>query len=287
MNIRLKRFGIVITLLVATLFAGCAHIPDAPSGTKTETLFLDHKDKNGNPIKLEFELHLPPGNGPFDIVLYSHGGPPPNNRGFVTKAYDMAGPFLKRNIAVASIMRQGRWKSGGSPSLPRCRMDQGIASVEEGVGDTEVGLSFIKQSPLFAGKKVYMTGTSQGGLMTMILASRHPETINKAFAFASGWYATGFNATDCIPFVQNFQNKMFEDVAKRTAAPTLFLYASNDSYFPPNSVTEAFGKYKAKGGTGVLKTYPDVIHLHGDGHYMFRSPEIWEKDVMEFLGLEK
>ncbi len=287
MNSSLQRLGVILAILVTALLMGCAVVPGAPEGSHAETVTLDSKDPSGNPIKLKMILYLPPGNGPFDVMLYAHGGPIRNKTYVVNMPEDSASPFLKNNIAVAFLIRQGRGGSEGDVSLPGCVLQELLVSLEEGMKDMETSLDYVKQSPLFMGKKVYTVGSSQGGMLAATLAARHPDVISKAVAFAPGWIATGYVGY-CSRTAQRLQNYLFTDViAKSTAASTLFIHANNDSYHPPASVFESFRLYKTYGGTGVMKMYPDTHTRYNDGHFIIHRPDVWEDDVTAFLGVQK
>jgi len=52
----------------------------------------------------------------------------------------------------------------------------------------------------------------------------------------------------------------------RTRIPTLWLYAENDSLFPPELVTRMRDAYAASGGHAELRMFPPVMH---DGHRLF------------------
>jgi len=52
----------------------------------------------------------------------------------------------------------------------------------------------------------------------------------------------------------------------RTRIPTLWLYAENDSLFPPELVTRMRDAYAASGGRAELRMFPPVVH---DGHRLF------------------
>jgi hypothetical protein len=52
----------------------------------------------------------------------------------------------------------------------------------------------------------------------------------------------------------------------RTSVPTLWLYAENDSLFPPALVTRMRDAYAQAGGRAELRMFPPVL---GDGHALF------------------
>jgi hypothetical protein len=49
---------------------------------------------------------------------------------------------------------------------------------------------------------------------------------------------------------------------------------------------EAFDRYKEKGGTGTLKTYPSVYTSTGGGHALPERPEVFKEDVLRFFDIK-
>ncbi len=52
----------------------------------------------------------------------------------------------------------------------------------------------------------------------------------------------------------------------RSSVPSLWLYAENDSLFPPELVTRMHGAYVQAGGRAELRMVPPIVH---DGHNLF------------------
>jgi dienelactone hydrolase len=267
----------------SVLLGGCVTIPGAPEGSKSETVFIDHVNAQGAPIKLEVVIYLPPGNGPFDVALFNHGSHTAANPSFVLKGEENVAPFLKKRIAVVALIRQGRGASGGSVANLNCNQTLSAQGFERDYRDVLTGLRFIEQSPLFRGRKVYTYGQSRGGMLSAMLAVREPMRIAGAVGFGTGWQAVG-TANSCRNG-QDLHDVYFQRLASEEASPTLFLYAENDSFFPPSSNTRSFELYQKAGGTGTMKTYPFVSNRLGDGHYFFLRPDVWGDDVVNFLKL--
>lgn len=264
-------------MLVALIVAGCASVPE---GTKVETIFLDHVDASGKPIKLEARLYLPPGNGPFDVVLYSHGGHASTNPSAVESYAGIASMFLERRVAFFALHRQGRGGSGGTVSNANCNPAGAIRAYTQDYGDVLIGLQFIKKSPITEGKRVFSVGYSRGGTLSAGLAVREHTAVAKAVSLAPGWLAIW-----SCPNGQDLHNTLFERLASPSASPTLFLYAENDGHHPSKSNAAAFGRYKAKGGTGTMKTYPAAYTSTGGGHALPEKPEVYREDVLRFFDI--
>jgi dienelactone hydrolase len=236
---------------------------------KTSSFFGDQKA-----IKLEATLYKPKGDGPFPLLLFSHGstgGVIPATR--TLRPSWLADLALERGFVVLAPMRRGRGASEGSYD-ESYQCDYGVqdAGVRNAIEDTDAALAYARTLPFVDASRVVLAGASRGGILSTIYAMRRPGVALGVVNFVGGWHGaqchTGFNST------------MFAEAGKAAKTPALWLYAENDRYYLPATVQGYAKAYADAGAKMQLRIFPSEGK---DGHgFYFRSQE-WKKDLGEFL----
>jgi pimeloyl-ACP methyl ester carboxylesterase len=127
-----------------------------------------------------------------------------------------------------------------------------------------------------------VVGQSTGGWATLAYDSvRRP----KAVAFVNmaggrGGRANGEPDSNCRPDLLVAAARRY---GESTVVPQLWVYARNDSFFPPDLVGQMYAAFTAAGGRAELV---QLGAFGGDGHGLFYAPggsAVWGPSVERYL----
>jgi hypothetical protein len=110
--------------------------------------------------------------------------------------------------------------------------------------------------------RVIAVGQSLGGGTVLAFAARRPAGLIGVVNVSGGvWRSDGNGVCDFEALTSAMAT-----FGARTHVPTLWLYAENDSLFPPAVVTRMHTAYTEAGGVAKLWMFPPILH---DGHNLF------------------
>jgi dienelactone hydrolase len=236
-------------------------------------------------LSMRATLFRPPGEGPFPLAVINHGSEQdPANRSLMPMPAfkSVTAWFLERGYAVLLPQRPGHGETGG-----RYLENQGAcwsASFER-AGDAtadniEAAVDFMVRQPFIKPTGVVVIGNSAGGLGALALASRNPAGVIGIVNFSGGRGGRDFNrpGKNCSPERLVAAASTFGRTARM---PTLWLYASNDSYFPPALSQEMAEAFRSAGGTVDYRLLPAVGK---EGHRLIYAPTtVWGSYLDAFL----
>jgi dienelactone hydrolase len=231
--------------------------------------------------------YMPDGDGPFPLIVLSHGSPPNAlDRPKVGRYRELAQirEFVRMGFAVIVPIRRGYGATGGSyaEDSGSCRGPDYTSAGNAAADDLLATIAFADKLPQINRNRVILVGQSAGGFASLAAASRAPEGLIAVVNFSGG---RGGNPTThpgepCSP------EKMAETIghfASTTRVPVLWHYVQNDHYFGPDVVRTWFSAFQASGGQGQLVFEQPFGR---DGHGMFavaRSIPIWEPGFQSFV----
>lgn len=245
---------------------------------------------NGKPMTVITHVYKPAGNGPFPVVVYLHGRPPPQfMRSSLTPVErDHAKFWTERGAAVVGFVRPGYVPTGGDDAeLPFAEKEVDgkmqtrnifATSTANGADAAMAAIDWVRAQPWARKDKLLIEGQSMGGLLASITSGRNPEGVVGAISFAGGVGRTpnqpgkGREPEALTP--------LHAEAGSKSRMPMLWISAANDSYFGPEVVNMWFDAYKAgnKDST-LLITAP----TSGDGHDLIRTnPELFAASLDEF-----
>ena len=225
-------------------------------------------------IRLEATLYRPKGDGPFPIVIVSHGSTggkiPPTQ---TLRPSSTAPLLLERGFVVLAPMRRGRGASDGSYNEPYgCDLGGANRGLENALEDLEAAVAFVRTLPYVDSSRLVLMGASRGGLLSLAYAARRPAAVRAVINFVGGWHGDGCPA--------DFNASVYEKAGAASKVPTLWLYAENDRMYSASSIKRYASIYERAGGQIIFRLYPPA---GPDGHYLTRYPELWRKDIGAFL----
>jgi len=231
---------------------------------------------------LQTVLILPSTPGKHPLVLMTHGSDYSKGKN------QQMGPgmmqpgavwFARRGWVVAIVMRRGYGASGGKMDKTYGGCDERAFETiaEENAADLMAVYDVVKNLSLVDGTTVIATGNSAGGFAALAFGAHAPPSLKAVINFSGGWHSLFF-AGSCAKsaLVPEFRN-----LGAAMHVPTLWLYAKNDSLFPPKYVAQMRDAFTGAGGNAEI---PAIGKSDDDGHYLFaESAEIWGPLVEGFL----
>jgi dienelactone hydrolase len=217
-------------------------------------------------------LFRPPGDGPFPLAVINHGSeedPYLRARQGMPEFDGLTDWFLARGYAVLLPQRPGHGATGGRylESQGDCRSADFHAAGMGAAKSIAAAIGFMTTEPFVKPGGVVVAGNSAGAWGGLALASIGPPGVAAVVNFAGGRGGHDQNRAgrNCSP------DRLVSAAAKygRTARiPSLWLYAENDSYFPPDLSTKMADAYRTAGGIAEYHLLPPVP---GDGHALLLS----------------
>lgn len=264
--------GLVLAFLAVA--AGVASAAETLATTlREQVIYIDKPGRGG--VKLETTLFLPPGDGPFPLVIINHGKSPgdphlqPRSRALLA-----AREFVSRGYAVATPMRQGFADSGGEVVNTGCNVE---ANGKAQALDVVVTLSALSKRPDIDISHTVVMGQSHGGLTTMAVGALKMQQVVGLVNFAGGLRVDG-----CQRWRVELKNAM-RDYGADTRIPSLWFYGDNDEFFDVGTWQEMFKAYTDAGGPARMVAFGK---FRDNSHAMFGSGAglwIWVPEVRNFF----
>jgi dienelactone hydrolase len=235
-------------------------------------------------VLMRATLHRPKGAGPFPLAIINHGSEQDANARALAPMPsfpEATAWFLSHGYAVLIPERPGHGKTGG-----RYLEDQGACNAADYVGSGNAtadsiaaALSYMHTSPSILPTGVVIVGNSAGAWGALALAARKPPGVKAIIDFAGGrgGHNAGRPLNNCSPDRLVAAAGTF---GKTSRLPTLWLYAANDTYFPPDLSGRMAEAYRSAGGNVDYRLLPP---LAGEGHALIANPAAWGPVVEAFL----
>ena len=264
----------LLLALLACAVATAAHSQAAADAPK----YLDIFYASGS-LRIQAYLYKPEGDGPFAAVIYNHGSRDGRER--ESNAFPHVGRMLTRaGYAVLVPERRGYGKSDGELWRNEVGSNQGglIPRLQAETADVLASVDYLRSLPYVDAKRLAVMSWSFGGIVTMLATSR-------SNAFAAAVNQAGAALTwDGNSSVRG----ALISAAEKSTTPTLFMVAKNDR--TTSSITTLAEIFKTRNFPHQLVVYEPFTPTRGGaaapGHAIFSSQgaNLWEKDVVEFLG---
>ena len=190
-----------------------------------------------------------------------------------------AGSRSSSSGAATASRTASRAYRGARPTCPARTRDL-VRGFDIEADDLDAALKVIAARPDADGSRVIAVGQSLGGGTVLAFAARKPAGLIGVVNVSGGVWRTDGNGGVC-----DFEalTSAMATFGARTRVPTLWLYAENDSLFPPDVVARMHAAYTEAGGRAKLWTFPPIMH---DGHNLFAdfSGRVkWLRAVDRFL----
>ena len=245
----------------------------------------DKGPSGGKKISLEATIFKPDGNGPFPLLVISHGTP----RGGEAERLSMprvrfvyqSREFVNMGFAVIIPMRRGYGNSEGdwAEDFGSCSHPMYFKAGLEGAKDLIAAVQYMKKLPYVDAGRVVLVGLSTGGFASLAAASIGFHGLLGVINFS------GVRGTPKPNFICQ-EHLLIDAIGKygsTSRVPTLWYYSENDHYIPQRVAREMFDAYTKAGGRGDLVMQ---AAFGEEGHQIFTKKEgmqYWMPVVKSFL----
>jgi dienelactone hydrolase len=242
----------------------------AEEGSGRKQLWLIPSPQSGRMMRAT--LYRPAGDGPFPLAVVNHGSDqdgPARARMAMPQFDTITNWMLARGYAVLLPQRPGHGQTGGSYLEDQgiCEAPNYIGAGERTADSIEAAITFMTTQPFIKAKGVIVIGHSAGAWGGLALAARNPKNVSAIVNFAGGRGGRnrGKAGENCAPDRLVAAAGTFGRTAR---IPTLWLYAENDSYFPPPLARRLADAYTAAGGKAEFHL---LRRLGEEGHFYIKG----------------
>jgi pimeloyl-ACP methyl ester carboxylesterase len=230
----------------------------------------------------------PPGNGPFSLIVLSHGSnTDPSIRQKIGRfrIIPQIREFLKRDFAVIVPIRRGHGSTGGTwveSYGSSCNTPSYYEPGMEAAKDLLATINYASKLPYVRPDRILLVGQSAGGFASLATASLNPSGIIGVVNFAGG-HGGNPDKHPGVPCAPELLVETIRKFAKTIRIPVLWHYAENDLFFGPEVVRTMFEAFQEAGAKGRLVIQPP---FGNNGHALFTSKlgiPIWTPEFDKFL----
>ncbi len=230
--------------------------------------------QNGN-NRIYGEMFKPEGNGPFPLVIYSHG------YGYNYEEYSM------ENLAKNGIAAYRFDFCGGSPFSRSDGKSTDMSVITE-ASDLEAVFDELKQLSYIDEAQIYLSGNSQGGFVSTIVGINRGDEVKGLFLLCPAYTIIDFNRTfgpiHGITHVINMdiseryavdaENYDLYNEMKKYDGPVIIYHGTRDEMVPLSYSKRA------------IENFPDaqLVTLKGAGHsFGYAYSSLVEKSIIEHI----
>jgi dienelactone hydrolase len=266
---------LILAVLAALLCATPAFADDAPDQSiRYEHVMVPLKEGIFT-IHLSTYLYVPPGQGPFPLVVLNHGKAPGGTHQPDTKFVWQSKKFLARGYAVLVPNREGLANSGGT-YFHGCDVE---VAARHWADSVQAAIDYARALPYIDATRIVVIGQSQGGITSVALGERNLPGVLGIVNFAGG-----SRDERC----GGWQDGLVDDYKAFGAdskVPALFLYGDNDSFWGDGTLSKRF--FDAYHAGNPNSTYFDEgTFAEGDSHMFFHHKtgyETWASTLWKFF----
>lgn len=255
-------------------------------GLVREPLQLHVNSRDGRSVTLDAFVTRPAGRDRFPVALLTPGADGTVQQDKLelnpNRLSAAAITFARHGYAAVVVLRQGYGRSSGvtdyegnSCAIPRHQRAGRLAR-----DDILVALEAIARESWASADKAVLVGLSAGGFAVLAAGAKNPVGVQAIISFDGGRGAT--EAADESICGKAELLSVLQSYGETARTPTLWIYAKNDTSFPPGFATEMFDRYRNAGGHAEFFQEPP---FNKNGHAFVASApeEFWWPRVRQFL----
>ncbi len=227
-------------------------------------------------LNLKATLFMPEGEGPFPLMVFSHGGVRSSSDRMQVPSFDLTSQFTKRGIAVIAPIRRGRGGSDGDLYDTQRECSESNKGLKNSLEDTDGVIKYMKYFPRIDFSELIFAGHSRGGVLSVALAEKYPQNAMAAINFSGGWWdkIADANGSKC----SSFNNAVFKRSKKgKFTKETLWVYGKWDQIVTQKMGEKYHKTYTKRGGDAKLHIDPN------GGHRLHNNAAIMSGPVSEYL----
>lgn len=220
----------------------------------------------------------PAGNGPFPLVVISHGRDSKKRAEVGRSRFESAARYFVRKgfaVAVPTRLGYGETASAGDPESNggRCDRARYDAALSAAASQIIATVTRLREESWVAQNRLLLVGQSVGGISTVAATARNIPGLIAAVNFAGG-HGGRPDTLPGQPCNPTELERAFGEFGKTTTAPMLWIYTENDRYFNPAHSRAWHTIFSAAGATAEYRLLPAFGE---DGHTLFSSGnDLWQ-----------
>jgi dienelactone hydrolase len=262
---------VLVVCLMVTLFVAVAHAQNLDATLREEVVSIPLPPGSGV-AALVATSYRPQGDGPFPLIVLSHGSPTnAAERGKMGRyrVLSRIREFTRRGFAVIVPMRRGYGDTGGpwAETFFRCSAPDYYAAGVQAAVDLVATVDYARNLAYVDRERIILVGQSAGGFASIAAASQGPPGVI-AVVNLSGGRGGQPDTRPGEPCDADGMTRTIARFAQTIRVPVLWHYAENDRFFAPEHVRAWFRAFEAAGARGVLVMQPP---FGNDGHSMFAA----------------
>lgn len=231
---------------------------------------------------IDVTVFRPPGDGPYPVVVLSHGSPrsaEDRRREGRQRLAAQSERFVAMGFAVLVPTRRGYGESGGdwAEAYGTCNDPDYYTAGLETARDLRAAVDAVRGEPWVDATRIVLAGQSAGGFGSVAAAATPFEGLVGVINFAGGRGSMGPNDV-CG------EERLVEAMGRYgqgSRVPELWIYSANDRFFGPALAQRMHHAFVAGGGQAEFFQAPAT---GGDGHgYFARRGDDWAPRVAAFL----
>ena len=282
-----------LTLVCAAL-SGCAGSRTAAPyvggavAVREELHWVPVRDSDGMPQQMIARICRRADGAPGPVAVINHGSPAdPDDRQRMEPAACASEParwFVSHGYVVMFPLRRGYGASSGviAESSGACDSPDYVRAGLESARDVAAAVRYATDLPFARRDGVVVVGQSLGGWATLAFAAEpHPDVAALiSMAGGRGGHAFPGVSGNCRPDLLVAAAGTFGRTAR---TPMLWVYARNDSYFPPDLARAMYRAFTAAGGQAALA---QPSFQGEEGHALFYAEggsRVWGPLVEAYL----
>ncbi|MCA0212588.1 MAG: acetylxylan esterase [Proteobacteria bacterium] len=248
---------------------------------------------NGKRTDVVAHIYKPEGEGPFPLVIHSHGrAGAPEDRAKLQYPVPVGhgNYWLRKGVAVVAPVRPGYGETGGDDvehsgtrwKGATCTTEPDFTRVAVNARRTVVATyEWAQKQPWVRPDRILIQGQSVGGLTTVATAALNlPGVVGTVnFAGGSGGYPEVSPAKSCKP---DNLTRTFREFGGQARGPSLWLYAANDQYWGAD-MPRAWHEAYAAGGSDSTFVMTGTL-VNRDGHQLLlHGGRMWSVPLDAFI----
>jgi pimeloyl-ACP methyl ester carboxylesterase len=221
--------------------------------------------------------------GRFPLIVLSHGATYDARlaRGAEVGSWRLiVEGFARQGFAAALFLRRGYGNSVGelAEGFGTCQAPDYVGSADLIANQIEDAVAALKDRDDVDPARIVLVGSSAGAFGSLALAARRNGAFAGVVNVSGGRGARPGSSVCAEPkLIEAFGH--FGGIAR---APTLWVYAENDSFFAPDLARKLFTAWRNAGGKAELVFTPS---FGTDGHFVFSEAgrSLWQPHIDEFF----
>jgi len=267
-------------------------VTDISATARDELHLIPVVAANGEMLQLHARICRPESDSPAPLVLINHGSPPnASERPSMQLGrceQEAARWFTSRGYVVAFALRRGYGATGGNwdENYGICAQSDYARAGLETAKDIDAVVNYATALPYVLHEGAIVLGQSAGGWGTIAYDALPHRKVSALIVMAGGRGGHQNNQ----PFQNCHPERLVESArsfGRHATTPMLWVYAANDSFFPPPLARALWQAFTAAGGHATLER-PGPFG--DDGHHLFFGPggsEVWGPLVARYLAEQR